>query len=104
MSRRKQSNRRKAGQAAPSKQRWIAPLLIVIGLLLIIGTALIGSAIQSGGTSTRGTPRAVIAQNVIDHGTVRFETPVESVFTIRNTGEGDLRIIGEPRVELVEGC
>jgi hypothetical protein len=51
-----------------------------------------------------GAPRAEFDLTSIDHGSLRFEQPVESVFRVRNVGDQPLMILGEPRVELVEGC
>lgn len=51
-----------------------------------------------------GAARAEVNIARIDHGAVAFNQPVESVYAIRNVGDQPLRILGEPRVELVEGC
>lgn len=51
-----------------------------------------------------GAPRIAVSQDVIDHGDVRFDVPVESVFTVRNVGDQPLMFLEVPFVELVEGC
>ena len=118
-----QHNKRRKGRsvarAAAAQNRPPWALLFVLGLGLAAGAFLLVRASQSGqspstATSTgselssvppvAGAPRVSVVQDVIDHGDVRLNTPVESVFTVRNIGDRDLVILGEPRVELVEGC
>ncbi len=89
------NNRRNRGRRAGRT----VPLLIVgAGLLLIVGAAV---ALLTGG---RGTPRLVVEQEVYDYGAVVFETPITTVFTIRNEGNAPLRIVSTPQVEVREGC
>jgi hypothetical protein len=51
-----------------------------------------------------GAPRISVANDTLDHGYVKLGTTVNSVFSVRNEGDRPLQILGEPRVELVEGC
>lgn len=51
-----------------------------------------------------GGPHIEVDQTSIDHGDQRFDTPVESVFRVRNVGDQPLVFLGEPQVELIEGC
>ncbi len=52
-----------------------------------------------------GAPRLeVLPQDVIDYGAVKLGEVVTTVYTVRNVGDRPLTILGEPRVELVEGC
>jgi hypothetical protein len=51
-----------------------------------------------------GAARAEVDVTRIDHGAVAFNQPVESIYRVRAVGDQPLRILGEPRVELVEGC
>jgi hypothetical protein len=93
-----------ARQTTPS---WLLP-----ALLLGIGAILVGLAVwvSQRGQQTpftpqvTGRPAAEIDQDVFEYGDVRFNTPMETVFRVRNVGDQPLRILGEPRVELVEGC
>lgn len=82
----------------PLGQWWIiggvALLLIGLGLWLIPGTTRLEN----------GTPKLVVDQTVIDEGYQKLDTVVRTSFTLRNEGDGPLRILGEPRVQLVEGC
>ena len=51
-----------------------------------------------------GAPRVVVDQELVDYGEVKFDTSIETVFRVRNVGDQPLKILGEPQVELVEGC
>lgn len=52
-----------------------------------------------------GAPRVEVVQNeVIDYGEVKLGTTVTTEYTVRNVGDQQLVVLGEPRVELVEGC
>lgn len=51
-----------------------------------------------------GQPNLVVDKKLVDFGNVRFEKPVTAVFNISNTGDKPLQILGEPRVELLQGC
>lgn len=52
-----------------------------------------------------GAPRvAVVQDDVIDYGNVKLGTTVTTTYTVRNVGDEPLTFLGEPQVELVEGC
>jgi hypothetical protein len=52
-----------------------------------------------------GAPKlAVISSETVDYGDVKLGTTVETVFQIQNIGDENLHIVGEPVVELIEGC
>ena len=51
-----------------------------------------------------GEPRAQLDQTELDYGDVKLNSTITSVFKVRNIGDQLLRILGEPQVELVEGC
>lgn len=94
---------------SPKNKRrgWLIP--IIIGALVIAGA---GMAVILGSRppeipytpEVTGKPNAVVDQPVVDHGDVRMEETVKSIFLVRNTGDQPLIILGEPRVELVQGC
>ncbi len=115
--RNKPRNRTVRTQTVKNRPPWLA--LIVFGLMLIGGVFLLVQASRSGeansttssaddgsGTVTQvvGAPRVAVAQSTIDHGDVKLNNFVNSSFVVRNVGDQDLVILGEPRVELVEGC
>jgi hypothetical protein len=51
-----------------------------------------------------GAPRLVVEQTTIDEGEVKVNTPIRTAFRLQNMGDQPLKILGEPAVELVEGC
>lgn len=52
-----------------------------------------------------GAPRVKVVQDeVINYGDVKLDTTINTVYTVRNVGDEPLVVLGEPRVELVEGC
>lgn len=85
------------------------PLLIIVGVM-VVAVIGIGLASISNLNSTPyvpeviGAPHADVSTALIDHGDMQMEEFAESIFRIRNTGDQPLRILEEPRVELVQGC
>lgn len=52
-----------------------------------------------------GAPRVEVVQDdVLDYGNVKLGTTVTTEYNVRNVGDRQLVVLGEPRVELVEGC
>lgn len=111
----------KAGRRAQPEQAGnrlpialIAGTVVGVGVLVIVFISALSSTTTPSLSATNttaitpgvsaGAPKLEVAQDTIDHGTVRFNTMVQSVFRLRNTGDGDLLLSGNPRVELVEGC
>ena len=88
------------------RPRWLLPAVIGGALVALVSLILIALANRQPTytAAVKGEPRAEIDQTEIAHGDVRFETPVESVFRVRNVGDQSLQILGEPWVEVVEGC
>ena len=90
----------------PGRPRWLIPA-IVAGLIVLVAGAL---ALIFGGRGpayepeVAGAPRAQIEQTSMDLGDVALNEQVESTFRLRNIGDEALVVLGEPRVELVEGC
>lgn len=92
--------------------------VVVVGVLLVIGAAVILSqsnkdkASQSGSTrfdpnfkpEVTGAPRVMVPQDSFDYGDVKLGSTITTTFDVRNTGDQPLVILGEPQVELVEGC
>jgi hypothetical protein len=101
--------RNKAKAPPPKGPNWLligglGLLAVVLGVIVI---SLLGSRSNQRGGATpvvAGAPNVSVPESELDHGTQRFEAPVESVFTVSNTGDQPLNILGEPRVELIEGC
>lgn len=93
-------------KTTPPRPAWLLPVIIVgaIAAILAVVALVTGSRDEPFEPQVTGAPRAEVDQTSIDHGSVRFEQPVESVFRVRNVGDQPLMILGEPRVQLMEGC
>ncbi len=96
--------RRRSRQGDLRIPKRMLPLLIAgVGLLLIGGMIALSGAGGSGDTGG-GTPRLVVEQQVFDYGDVALNTPITTTFVLRNEGDGVLRILNAPQVEVREGC
>lgn len=85
---------------------WLIPAVIVGAIVIVLAIVAIitGNRREPFDPEVTGAPRAEFDQTRFDHGSLRFEQPVESVFRVRNVGDQPLTILGEPRVELLQGC
>ena len=102
MSRRKVVHKGADGASNRSKMP-----LVALGLLLVGGLIAILFS-RSGGEEfvpeVTGGPRLQVDTELVDHGDVKLGTTIQSVFKVKNVGDSDLIIQGEPAVELLEGC
>jgi hypothetical protein len=96
---------------APSPRRIPWLWLVVAGAVLLVagGLAILwtGSQATTGSPVTpqvTGAPRLAVDKTEVDEGYVKLETPVRSQFILTNVGDQSLQIVGEPQVQLVEGC
>jgi len=107
MSSTKRRNRNSVTPPPPKRPAWLVPaVLIAIGAALVALALLViqGGQQKTTALQVAGKPSAEIDQTRFDYGDVRVNTPVETVFRVKNVGDQPLTILGEPRVELVEGC
>ena len=92
---------------APQHPRWLVPAILVgLGLVLSAVAFLVvrGSQQEPFEAEVTGKPKAVVDQAYFEYGDVHFNNTVETVFRVKNVGDQPLNILGEPRVEVVEGC
>lgn len=81
---------------------WRWDTLAVLGLIAI-GIAAGWGPVQAGDASD-GKPRLVVDRTEVDLGDLPYGTPGKAVFTLTNTGDGVLKIVGEPQVKILKGC
>ncbi|RME74295.1 MAG: hypothetical protein D6784_10250, partial [Chloroflexi bacterium] len=85
-------------------------LWVVMGsaLVLILGGAVfLWQANDTDASFTpvvEGAPRLAVDRTEVDEGDVPLNKMIRSSFTLTNVGDQPLQIMGEPEVELVEGC
>jgi hypothetical protein len=89
--------------------RWLSRILLwrwdtlaVLGLLAV-GIAAGWEPVQAGEAS-EGKPRLVVDRTEVDLGDLPYDAPAKAVFTLTNTGDGVLKIVGEPQVKILKGC
>lgn len=94
--------------AAPVSRRrlWLPVGLVVLGALVlsIVFFALRGGNAENPAAGAQDGPSVAVDQEVFDYGDVKVNTPIETIFRVRNAGSETLKIAGNPEVELVEGC
>ncbi|MSP13191.1 MAG: hypothetical protein EXR62_09565 [Chloroflexi bacterium] len=72
-------------------------VVLVVGLLAL-------SACSSAPQPTTGNPHLSVDRDSVDLGRIAFNQATQADFSVENTGAGSLQILGEPQVELVQGC
>lgn len=87
--------------------RAVLLVVLVVGLALALGGVVL---LRSDGAprsvpSESGAPgRLVASQATIDLGRVPFDKLAEARFELGNTGGETVRLVGAPRVRMLEGC
>ena len=84
-----------------------APILLLVAagaLVLVVVGALLASARPGAEPASGGVPQLAVEPEKFDFGDVAMEQPVTARFVVRNDGDGDLQILGQPQVRLLDGC
>ncbi len=108
--------RRKKPSAFLRPANWL-PVAVIGALLLVAVIAVLSRQNNNSGTSSAssrfdanfkpavtGAPSVMVPRDSFDYGDVRLGSTVTTTFDVRNMGDQPLVILGEPQVELVEGC
>ena len=109
----KKSHRRR-NKSANNNVTWIWAAIAAGVVLVVAAIALFARGNDNGGEKTfdpnfqptvTGAPAvAVLPQDTIDYGNVKLGSTINTVFKVRNMGDQPLVVLGEPQVELVQGC
>lgn len=92
--------------APPPRSPWLWVGLITVGVIALV-IAGFGLWRRGSGAAPAGEgsgPVVAVEQDLFDYGDVKVDTPIETLFRLRNAGDQPLKIAGNPEVELVEGC
>lgn len=76
------------------------PFVIAAAVVLFVGIAVFLAMNQT----VSGTPRLQIDQERIDLGNRLFNQPVRGVFTVKNVGDGVLKLETPKIANVLEGC
>ena|SRR5215216_262062 len=102
---------RRSSSTRPPERRGHRPLLAVLAVATILLAAIGGAALLlAGGARPVGqidpgtSGRLVATQPTIDLGQVPFDKPTEARFELANTGGETVRLVGAPKVRMLEGC
>src|SRR5215212_4405055 len=103
---------RRSSSTRPPERRGHRPLLAVLAVATILLAAVGGAAVLlvAGGARPVGqvdpgtSGRLVATQPTIDLGQVPFDKPTEARFELANTGGETVRLVGAPKVRMLEGC
>ncbi len=76
------------------------PFVIAAAVVLFVGIAVFPVMNQT----VSGTPRLQVDQEKIDLGNRIFNQPVRSVFTVKNVGDGTLKLEMPKIANVIEGC
>lgn len=96
---------RKKQEASTSRSTWLWAGAGV--LLLLVGGLVLWNRLNSTPATppqVTGAPRLAVDQTTIDEGDVKLGKTIRSAFRLRNVGDQPLQVLGEPQVEVVEGC
>ena len=91
--------KRKSKKQAASPVFWL-----VSGGVALIGIVLVIVLFMSGEGSGGGTPSLTVDQEIIQYGDVKFNVPLTFEIKVTNNGDGTLRFVEEPYIEVREGC
>jgi hypothetical protein len=95
----------KQQQTLQSRWPWLGPvaalLFVVIGGMVVWN---VWGKSPAAPLQITGAPRLAVAQAAIDEGNIKLGQTVRSIFRLQNVGDQPLQILGEPAVEVIEGC
>lgn len=108
MTKKRYSKKVKASPKRRFPWLWLAvggAVLLVIGGLSLVWTSSNSAVVTLDVTpEVIGAPRLAVDQDIIDEGYIKLNNTIRTTYRLRNVGDEPLYILGEPQVELAEGC
>ena len=101
---RKSRSRKNQSSSRQSFWPWLAGIGV---LLLIVGVVVVWTSSRpetAVAPQVVGAPKLIVDQTVVDEGYLQYNVPVRTTYRLSNVGDQPLKIVGQPMVELVEGC
>jgi len=104
MSNRKQATRQSV--RATSSSKWLIPAVVIAVVIIVGGVVAVVAASQQPPyqPEVTGRPAVQVSQDRFDYGTRHYNETVNASFRVRNVGDQTLYVLGEPQIEVVEGC
>ncbi len=96
----------KTKAAAAGRPKWLIPAALAVVAVVIIGgiAAVVANQRPPYVPEVTDRPAVRISQEYFDYGTVHYSQVVNTSFQVKNVGDETLYVLGEPRIEVVEGC
>jgi hypothetical protein len=94
-------------QSGTNKRNLVLYGAIGLGVVIVFALVLIQTNTAKSSdfkVEVSGAPRIAVKQDTVDYGDQHYNIPVESVFALGNIGDQPLMIVGQPQIEVVEGC
>ncbi len=95
---------RKKEPIPKSQPPWLPIIAGAAILLIVVGLTVWWSSATSSPSNGSSAAKLVVDHTIIDDGYVKFGVPVRATFKLSNSGSQSLQLLGEPKVELIEGC
>jgi hypothetical protein len=95
---------RKGISPAPRRLPWLWIAAGAAVVLIAGGVVMLSAQVSPAAPAVAGAPRLAVDRTTVDEGYVKFGTPVHETFRLSNAGNQPLQILGQPQVELVQGC
>ena len=83
---------------------WLA---ICIGVATVFVTAISLLISRQGPpyeSEITGRPAVQVSQTYFDYGDVHYNVPITTSFQVKNVGDDTLFFLGEPQIQVVQGC
>jgi hypothetical protein len=95
---------RKGSTPAARRRPWLWIAAGAAVVLIAGGVVMLSARPAPPAPAVAGAPRLAVDRTTVDEGYVKFGTSVHETFRLSNAGNQPLQILGQPQVELVQGC